>query len=136
MSPKEEGGACPRPTVWRGALLGLALAPVNALWIVTCERVWRGPYVTSISLLFNVVFCLLAVTLLNAVVRRVRPRWALTPTDLVAFYSVLAVCSVLAGMDMAQGLVMIVTTRAWFANPNNRWAELFRDFPPPLAAGE
>lgn len=116
--------------VWRGVILGLALAPVNALWMVYTDRVRRGPYFTSISLLFNVIFCLIVLQLLNSLVRRLRPRWALTQSEMLGFYVTLAVGSVLAGMDMGQGLVTVMTTRGWFANPQNRWATIFRDYPP------
>ncbi len=117
--------------VWRGVALGLAVAPANALWMVYSERVKRGPYVTSISLLFNVVFLVLVLQGLNWLVRRVRPRWALSAGEMLGFYLTLAVTSALAGMDMGQGLVMLLTVRDWFANPQNRWATLFKDYPTP-----
>ena len=94
------------------------------------ERVRRGPYVTSISLFFNVIFIVLAITLLNSLVSRWRPRQALTQPELITVYSMLAVASALSGMDMMQGLLMLMTHSAWFATAENKWDQLFARNPP------
>lgn len=94
------------------------------------ERVRQGPYVTSISLFFNVVFIVLAITLINALVRRWLPRQALTQAELITIYSILAVASAIGGMDMMQGLLMVITHSAWFASDENNWDALFADSPP------
>jgi len=122
----------PRSTFrwWRPALIGLLLIPPNSYWIIQMERVRQGPYVTSISLFFNVVFIILAITLANGLARRWLPRQALTQPELITIYSMLAVASALSGMDMMQGLLMVMTHAAWFATPENNWNALFADYPP------
>jgi len=112
---------------WRPALLALLLIPPNSFWIIEMERVRQGPYVTSISLLFNVIFLLLALTLLNALLARRFPRHAFSQPELLTLYSMLAIASALSGMDMMQGLLMVITNAAWFATPENRWDALFGD---------
>lgn len=116
---------------WRRPLvIALVLIPPNSYWIIQMERVRQGPYVTSISLFFNVVFIVLAITLLNGLVRRWFPRRALTQPELITIYSMLAVASALSGMDMMQGLLMVMTHSWWFATPENNWANLFAEHPP------
>ncbi|UCH35556.1 MAG: hypothetical protein JSV65_04180 [Armatimonadota bacterium] len=114
----------------RVGLIALVLIPPNAYWIIQMERVRQGPYVTSISLFFNVVFIILAITLLNGLLRRWTPRHALTQPELITIYSMLAVASALAGMDMMQGLLMVMTHSTWFATPENNWDGLFARYPP------
>ena len=94
------------------------------------ERVRQGPYVTSISLFLNVVFILLAITLVNGLVARWFPRRALTQAELITIYSMLTVASALSGMDMMQGLLMVMTHSGWFASAENKWDALFADYPP------
>jgi hypothetical protein len=94
------------------------------------ERVRQGPYVTSISLFFNVVFIILFIMLANGIVRRRFPRQALTHPELITAYSMLAVASALSGMDMMQGLLMVMTHSGWFATPENNWAIMFDKYPP------
>ena len=115
---------------WRPTIIALLLIPPNAYWIIQMERARPGPYVTSISLFFNVVFIILAITLVNGTVRRWLPRQALTQPELITIYSMLAVASALSGMDMMQGLLMVMTHSTWFATPENRWDQLFADLPP------
>jgi hypothetical protein len=138
-TPTHSALAAPRPSPdesepafrwWRPALIALILVPPNSYWIIQMERVRQGPYVTSISLFFNVVFIVLAITLLNGLVRRRFPRQALTQPELITIYSMLAVASAIAGMDMMQGLLMVMTHAAWFATPENNWAIMFADRPP------
>ena len=115
---------------WRPTLIALLLIPPNAYWIIQMERARQGPYVTSISLFLNVVFIVLAITLLNGLVRRWAPRWALTQPELITIYTMLAVASALSGMDMMQGLLMVMTHSTWFATPENNWAGMFAEYPP------
>lgn len=138
-TPTQSALAPPRPTPddpapafrwWRPALIAIILVPPNSYWIIQMERVRMGPYVTSISLFFNVVFIVLAITLLNGLVRLRFPRQALTQPELITIYSMLAVASAIAGMDMMQGLLMVMTHAAWFATPENNWAIMFADHPP------
>ncbi|MDH7570541.1 MAG: hypothetical protein QHJ73_13250, partial [Armatimonadota bacterium] len=114
----------------RALILGLLLIPPNCYWIVQMERVRKGPYVTSISLFANVVFVLTALALANAWLARRRPRWALSPAELVVVYSMLALASGLCGMDFVQVLMQILGHAAFFARPENRWAEILLPYLP------
>jgi len=114
----------------RAIIIALILIPANAYWIIQMERVRPGPYPTSISLFANAVFVLAALTGLNGVVRRLRPRWALSGGGLLLVYSMLSIASGCAGMDFLQCLMMILGHAYHFATPENRWRELFFSYLP------
>jgi hypothetical protein len=98
---------------WRGLLVGLALLPPNAYWIITVEAVQFGPYSTTLSLLANVLFWLILVNCANQGLRRLRPRWALDQSDLIAVYAILAAGSAIAGCDLLQILMHYIGHPAW-----------------------
>jgi hypothetical protein len=80
-----------------------------------------GPYVSTISLFFNVIFILAFVALGNAAIRRMRPGLALNRGELIIVYVMLTVGTSIMGHDMLQVLIPIMTVGYWFANPQNRW---------------
>src|ERR1043166_185733 len=75
----------------RAILLGALLIPFNAFWIVRLERVMYGPYPSTISLFANVIFLLFLLVGLNALCRRVMPRWAFSQGELLTLYTMLAI---------------------------------------------
>src|SRR5437764_2392048 len=89
----------------RAVLVAFVLIPLNSLWIVHTEIVRYAGHPTTTSLFFNVVFCLFVLVGLNAVVRRVRPRWALRQGELLVVYTVLSLGSCMVGHDMMQVLI-------------------------------
>lgn len=113
-----------KPTL-RAILIALILIPFNAYWIIQMERVRAGPYPTSISLFANAVFILAILLGLNALLRKVWPRRALRPLELLIVYSMLSVASGCAGMDFLQCLMQILGHAYHFATPENKWEVLF-----------
>src|SRR5947207_1771056 len=80
-SPATQGPSRPpasaRAFTWRAFLIGVLLIPVNAYWLVQMERIRYSAHPTTVSLFFNAVFILLALTVLNALVGRQWPRAAM-----------------------------------------------------------
>ncbi|UCH33680.1 MAG: hypothetical protein JSV65_14065 [Armatimonadota bacterium] len=114
-----------RGVTWRSLLVAAVLMPVNAYWLVQMEIVRYSAHPTTISLLFNVVFIILVLTLANAGLRRLWPRAALTQGELLVIYAMLAISSVIAGHD---GVQVLAPSLAWpteFSTPENRWERLF-----------
>ena len=99
---RAEGGSA---VTWRSVGLSLLLVPLNALWLVQMELIRYSAHPTTISLFFNAVFLLLAVTLVNALVGRWRPRWALRRGELYVVYLSVALASAVGGHDMIEILV-------------------------------
>jgi hypothetical protein len=110
---------------WRSVLLCLLLIPLNARWVALTETVWYAGFPTTISLFYNVVFIVLAVTLLNSLVRWLAPRIALTQPELLTIYTVLCLTSTMVSHDMLQVLTPMMTYAYQYATPENEWASLF-----------
>ncbi len=99
---------------WRGFLVGLALLPFNCLWVLFMESMTaKGPFVSTISLMFNVVFILVFLALANAVMRRLRPGLALTRAEMIIVYLMLTIGTSVAGHDMLQVLVSVMAAGTW-----------------------
>lgn len=124
-SPRSTTGVTPR-----AILISLILIPANAYWLALTETVWYAGFPTTISLFYNVVFILLAVTLLNAAVRAMAPRKALTHAELLTVYVVLCLTSTMVSHDMLQVLTPIMTYVYEYARPENDWANLFHQYVP------
>jgi len=119
-----------RTRVWRGFLLGVVLVPLNALWVLQMERIGgRGPWLSTISLFFNVVFIMTFLALANGALQRLLPRLALNRSEMVIVYVMLCIGTSLAGLDMMQVLPQVMTHGFWFATPENRWEQMLADVP-------
>jgi len=128
--PHERADSRPQTRVWRGFVVGAALVPLNTLWVLQMERIGgRGPWLSTISLFFNVVFILTFLALANAAGRRLVPRLALNRTEMIIVYVMLCIGTSLAGLDMMQVLPQVMTHGFWFATPENRWEQMLHEVP-------
>ena len=107
---------------WRAILIGVLLIIPNVYW-VTDSAEQGDP--TTVSLYFNVVFCIFVITSLNALLARIHSAAALKPGELVTIYAMLAIASSLAGHDLLSGLISMIPHAFWYATPENDWAALF-----------
>jgi hypothetical protein len=106
---------------WWVLLLGVALIPVNCLWVARTEALDYSGFPTCMSLFYNVIFTLMALLTLNMMVRRVFPRLALCRQELLVVYAMTATGSSLVGHDYMQMLVPTIPHVAYFASPENNW---------------
>ena len=109
---------------WRAIALGLILIPVNCYWIVYIELVQYSAQPTIVSLMFNVVFSVFVLTLLNLLLKRFLPKLALRQSELLVVYVMLSVASATAGHSMMEILVPILGHAFWYATPENDWSNL------------
>ena len=65
--------------------------------------------------------------LVNPLLRRLRPTWALAPAELVVVFIMLAIGSAVVEMGLASQLLPIVATPAYYGTPQNHWHELFTE---------
>ncbi len=112
---------------WRALLIGVLLIPLNVYWILDS----RGQgYPTTVSLYFNVIFCVFILISLNLVVKKLLPKYTLSQGELITVYVMLAVASSIAGHDMMRVLVTLPAHPFWYATPENEWEELFHRYIP------
>ena len=109
---------------WRSILIAMLLIPFNCYWSIQRGLIWGGPP-TTLSLFYNVIFCLFVLTLLNAGVKRLLPRIALYQSELLTIYTLLSLATAIGGFDTIQVLMQILGHPFWFATPENEWRELF-----------
>ena len=107
--------------------MGAVLVVLNAFWLVHMEMAGvnrsAGPYPTTFSLFANVVCWLLALRAGNSILVRRVPKAALTHTELLVLYVMLAVASAIASVDFIDVLVPMMVHAVRFATPENGWAE-------------
>lgn len=105
----------------RSVLVALVLMPLNAYWIILMEVTRYSGHPTTISLFFNVVFLLTVLIGLNALIGRLWPRARLEPGELLTIYILLVLASGIAGHDMIEVLLPILSHAHYFATPENDW---------------
>ena len=114
----------------RAVLIGTVLIIANSYWIAYVEMIWHTAHLTTVAMSVNVMFGILAMTFLNMIVRRIFPRVALQPRDLLVVYSMLAVGSAFSGHDCIPRLMGLIPYAFRFATPENDWeALLFHHLP-------
>lgn len=110
---------------WRSLLLVLVLAPLCMYWQVFMEVVFWVGSPTLISLFYHIFFVLVALTLLNSLLRRIAPRLALCQAELLVVYTLLCVTSACGGYDWLHWQWADIAGPIYRATPENRWEEVF-----------
>ena len=112
---------------WRAILVGLLLIPPNTYWIM--DSAGQG-YPTTVSLYFNVIFCVFVIAVLNYLLTQISSRFAVKQGELLTIYIMLAIASSVAGHDMLRVLIPMIPHAFWYASTENDWADLFHRFVP------
>jgi hypothetical protein len=89
------------------------------------EAVYYSAHSTTFSLLFNAIFTLLILILLNIPLRKLYSNLALKEGELLTIYIMLCQASALAGHSMMQILPPTMAAPLGLATPENEWQELF-----------
>lgn len=109
----------------RAILIGLLLVPADNAWVLMMEKVRKGPYPTVISIFVNTIFILALIAALNTVVRRIRPRWALTMAEMLVIYSMITIATALAGHDMMPTAIAFISYPFRAAPNYPQWKDTF-----------
>ncbi len=121
----------PTRLLWRLAPLMVVLIPFNLYWVLQLEVIQFVSWPTILSVPVNALSLLLALMVVNRLVKTLAPSLALRQGELVLLYSLLCLSSALGGTDFLQVLVSMMGYPFFFATPENRWQELFLPFLPP-----
>ncbi len=119
-----------RPALTLRALaVGVALMVVTIFWVMYGLK-WDIAHAAMISLLYNAVFMLFALTAVNVPVRRLWPSLALTRAELLTVYAMVSMGASIGGHMCVQMIPPMLSYAAWLASPENDWNALFGDYTP------
>lgn len=109
---------------WRAIIIALILMPVNSYFAIQRGLEWSGPPGT-LSLLYNVVFTIFILIILNIVADRLFPGKSLTQAELITIYTMLCISTALAGHDVIQVIMPVLGYVFYNDTPENEWQSLF-----------
>ncbi len=109
-----------RGITYRALILGFITIVPGVFWGVYGDVVSQTD-LTSMSLMMPPTLILAALLVGNGLVRRIKPSWALSRTELITIYAMLTVSVVLSGMGMLQFLCTTLGAVPHFATPENHW---------------
>jgi len=117
----------------RAVLVGLALIPLNARWLIEIEYVRYSDNATTAALFFNALAILLGALAINRALTRFAPRWAFTRQELLVVYIMVTAATVMAAHDQLQILLSTLAVVVGQATPGNLWeVEIHPHLPPHL----
>jgi hypothetical protein len=133
MDTPGHGTAQPQAThglTGRALVIGLLLIPVLCAWNDYSDIVAQATEMAVLSLSIGVVFALLVLLSINALLRAVAPRHALTPSELLYIYVMQTTSIGISSVGMTQFLIMGLGNVFYEATPENRWAQKYQPFLP------
>lgn len=124
VSPQPDRRIRPFPII-----LGFILIPINVYWSIVSELRWY--VVMSLNPLFMTpIFYLFLVVGINALLRRIAPRFVMRPGEIIIVYIMLVMSCTIATHDFIINLMSMIPWPAWYATPENHWeATLFPHLP-------
>jgi len=102
----------------------------NAYWLVIGNEVWYSLHFTLVSLFFNTIFSLFVLILLNFLVKKFLPNFALSQRELLVIYVMLVMLSTVVEYTMIGYLMAMLAHPFWFTTVENEWRELFWKYIP------
>ena len=110
-----------RGITWRSALLGLILAGGLCALTPYNDYVIGNTYIAGNHFPVGAAAVLLALSLLNLLLRRLRGRLLLTAQEITVVYIIVMVTSGIPSTGLLRYLLPVLTTPYYFATPGNRW---------------
>jgi hypothetical protein len=108
---------------WRSALLGLVLAGGLCALTPYNDYVIGNTYIAGNHFPVGAAAVLLALTLLNLLLRRARSRALLSAQEIAVVYIVVMVTSGIPSTGLLRYLLPLLTIPYYFATPGNRWEQ-------------
>jgi len=121
-SNSQADGQQDRGITLRAIIIGFIAIIPGVFWGVYGDVISQTD-LTSTSLMMPPIIILVALLIINAVVRKIRAEWALSRTELITIYAMLTVSVVLSGMGMLQFLCTSLGAVPHDATPDNHWQD-------------
>lgn len=115
---------------FRAVILGLLLIPINTYFIMANHLLFWSTLPTTLSLIYNVIITLTILIIINFLIQRFFPNFALKQGELLVVYIILSLSSAISGHDMMQTLVPTIPYGFQYATPENEWEQLFWKYLP------
>ena len=109
---------------YRSIIIGIVLIPFTCMWVSLAEIMWYSGQPTTISLFNHVIFIITILVLLNLLVKRLRPQWALDPRELLVVYTMECLASAVCGHDMGEILVATLSHLDYYGPLEGRYEEI------------
>lgn len=127
MLPHRKEGSSRFP--WRAVGVGVLLEAITIWWVAESE-IAAKVFISSWSLTMTAVLWLLALILWNAILGRLRPRWALSRQELLLIFVMISSTSTIYGYGMMQMLLPTLGAAHYYASPSNRFQEVVHPYLP------
>ncbi len=128
---REGPGRLPRVLTAKVVVLYLLLMTILIVWTEYSVLVVDSTSFNSLAPSITSVFALAAIALcVNPALRLLKRGWDLSGRELVMLYAMLMVSSPVSSIGLVHFLLPTMASRPYFAEPENRWDDLFGHFVP------
>ena len=111
--------------------VGVALIFLNAYWIALVSGIHHSLNPAYASLFIAPIVNLFFLLLINSLLKRIRPQFALSRAQLLLVYQMLVMLCVVSGHNPMDFILGILAHPFWFATFENEYATLFHRYIPP-----
>jgi hypothetical protein len=109
----------------KAILLGILMMPIHSYWISKIEAiVYKGGGGSTSSLIWTSVYNMVILMVIFRLIGRRWCRFSLGRADLLAIFAMCNIAACVAGHDMIQILVPLITYPQWHALPENEWDQI------------
>lgn len=112
-------------SLWRGLLLGMALVPVTCFVVAWAEIVLMTLQIGYLQMPPAVVGLFLLLLILNAPLKKLSARIALSAQELMVMYTMMVLAAMISSRGLMQKLVPLLVTVNYFATDANDWRGKF-----------
>ena len=109
----------------RAILIGLVLVALVCFVVSYAELVIMGIQIGFLQMPPAVIGIFFFLMLLNKGMQRLRRSFGLSAGELMMIYCMMLVASMISSRGVMEKIIPLLVTPAYFANPANRWQELF-----------
>ena len=112
-------------------LIGVLMMPVHSYWISRIEAiVYKGGGGSTSSLIWTSVYNMVVLLVIFRLIQRFWPKLALHRAELLAIFSMCNIAACIAGHDLIQILIPLITYPQWYASSENEWARILLPYLP------